>query len=308
VKRKVLLLLLAALITAVSAWFLMTPDVLAGLLAAARRMDPLILLLALALNGALQWLRAWRFAVLTYGRLDRPEAEQVRIALELNFFIFALPMRLGEASYPLQMRRSYGQPLLASTGVLLLSRAFDLGTLTSILLLLTVHLDLVDGLSLNTALVAGAAAAGTLPVILGTLGRTWSPSAAGLPAMARHALALSEALRTLRRRRVQAMSVVLSYAIWISYGGMAVLVASGLSPSIGVAEGMLGAAAGNLAFALPVNGIAGFGASQAAWVLAVTQAGVTWRDASVAAIGVHAVSLFSALLFGGTAVIWGTMR
>ncbi len=64
----------------------------------------------------------------------------------------------------------------------------------------------------------------------------------------------------------------------------------------------LAAAATNLAFALPINGIAGLGPAQAAWVLAATRAGVHWNEAVVSALAVYAVVLISALLFGGLAL------
>jgi hypothetical protein len=68
---------------------------------------------------------------------------------------------------------------------------------------------------------------------------------------------------------------------------------------------MLGAAAGNIAFALPINGLAGLGPAQAAWVLATTWAGVPREDAMVSALALHAVALLNALLFGGLALASG---
>lgn len=301
--RQLIFVLLAVVMTAAAARYLITPAVLEALLTAINRIDPLTVVLALALNGALQWLRAWRFAVMTRGTFIMPDTGLVRIAFQLNFFNFVLPMRLGELSYPVQMRRVYGQPLLESTGVLLLARLFDLATLAAILLALVVQLGFVDSALLNAGLATLAVIAGGFPIILGAAGRLVTPLAARLPKVSRHAVALGTALRTLDDHRVQAASIALSLAIWVSYGLMAVLVASALSPAIGIAQGMLGAAAGNVAFALPVNGIAGFGPAQAAWVVAVTETGVPWRDAAVTALGVHAVSLASALLFGGAAMI-----
>lgn len=304
-RRNVLFIVLAVAMTAAAAWYLLTPAVMDALLDGAHRIDPLTVVLALAINGALQWLRAWRFAVMTRGALVPPDAGLVRISFQLNFFNFVLPLRLGEVSYPVQMRRVYGQPLLESTGVLLVARLFDLATLAAILLMLAVQLGLFKGIAMNGGLAALALAAAVFPVLLALMGRAVLPVAARLPRISRHALALGTALRTLDDRRVQAAAIILSFAIWVSYGLMAVLVASALSPSISIGQGMLGAAAGNVAFALPVNGIAGFGPAQAAWVFAVTGAGVPWRDAAVTALGVHTISLASALLFGGAAMIAG---
>ena len=306
-RRNFLLGLLAIVMTLAAARYLFTPAVLDALHVAIAGIDPLTIVLALALNGALQWLRAWRFAVMTRGEFTAPDAALVRIAFQLNFFNFVLPMRLGELSYPVQMRRVYGQPLLESTGVLLLARVFDLATLAAILLMLVVQIGFFGDAMLNAGLAALAVIAGGAPIVFGVAGQLLTPIAGRLTRASRHAAALGSAMRTLADRRVQTASIALSLAIWVSYGLMAVLVASALSPAIGIAQGMLGAAAGNVAFALPVNGLAGLGPAQAAWVFAVTGAGVPWRDAAVTALGVHAVSLASALLFGGAAMITGRM-
>jgi hypothetical protein len=71
---------------------------------------------------------------------------------------------------------------------------------------------------------------------------------------------------------------------------------------------MLGAAAGNIAFALPINGIAGIGPAQAAWVAATTWAGVPWDDAIASALALHAVVLVNAVALGGLATAFGGSR
>jgi hypothetical protein len=51
---------------------------------------------------------------------------------------------------------------------------------------------------------------------------------------------------------------------------------------------------------LPINGLGGLGPSQAAFVVAVTHAGIAWNDAVVAALALYLVTLAGAVLFGGT--------
>jgi hypothetical protein len=86
------------------------------------------------------------------------------------------------------------------------------------------------------------------------------------------------------------------------------LVAGAVVDSVGPAAALLGAAAGNLAFALPINGIAGLGPAQAAWVVATTWAGVPQPDAVLSALALHAVVLSNALLLGGLALTGGFGR
>jgi hypothetical protein len=95
--------------------------------------------------------------------------------------------------------------------------------------------------------------------------------------------------------------VLLSFAIWIVFGGLAVVAANAVVEKMPVAVAMLGASASNLAFALPINGIGGLGPAQAAWAVAVNQAGIPWENAVISAFALYAVTLVSALLFGGIA-------
>ena len=103
--------------------------------------------------------------------------------------------------------------------------------------------------------------------------------------------------------RAQLAAIGLSFAIWLVFGGLAALAASAVTENVPPVVAMLGASAGNIAFALPVNGIGGLGASQAAWALAVSWAGVPWSDAVISAFALYAVTLVGALAFGGIATI-----
>jgi hypothetical protein len=100
--------------------------------------------------------------------------------------------------------------------------------------------------------------------------------------------------------------VGLSVGLWLVFGLAAVLVAGAAAATVSPAAAMLGAAAGNVAFALPINGIAGIGPSQAAWVAATTLVGVPWDDAVVSALALHAVVLINAIACGGLAMAGGT--
>ncbi|NJO23434.1 MAG: hypothetical protein HC868_11470 [Sphingomonadales bacterium] len=154
---------LALAVTAACLWFLLTPDILKALGRVAGEARPLPILVAFALVALVQWLRAWRFSVMTAGTVALPDMGLVRIALQLNFLNFVLPFRLGELSYPVLMRRRYGHGLLRSAGVLLLARLFDLATVVSILLGAAAVLHLVGG--------SGDALLG-----LGALGSALAPS------------------------------------------------------------------------------------------------------------------------------------
>ena len=116
--RRLLSAVVALCITAICLWALLTPDILKALGRAAGQARPLPILVAFALVALVQWLRAWRFAVMTAGTATLPDMALVRIALQLNCLNFVLPFRLGELSYPVLMRHRYGHGLLHSAGVL----------------------------------------------------------------------------------------------------------------------------------------------------------------------------------------------
>jgi hypothetical protein len=300
--RWLLSTLLAVAVTAGCLWFLLTPEVARSLTRIASEARPLPILAAFLLGAVVQWLRAWRFAVMSTGRLGLPGANLVRVAFQLNALNFILPFRLGELSYPVLMRRHYGYDFLHSAGVLLLARAFDLATVCAIMLGTAACLRLT--LAVHPAVLGiGALALALSPFAVALGGRTLQPYLARLPHVGNLAARLAAGLTALRNRSVAMATVGLGFAIWLLFGVSAILVAEAVVATVSPGAAMLGALAGSVAFALPINGIAGIGPSQAAWVVATTQAGAPWNDAVLSALALHAVVLTNALVFGALATI-----
>jgi len=290
--RRLLSAVVALCITAICLWALLTPDILKALGRAAGQARPLPILVAFALVALVQWLRAWRFAVMTAGTATLPDMALVRIALQLNCLNFVLPFRLGELSYP----------VLHSAGVLLLARLFDLATVVSILLGAAAVLGLAGGAG-NAVLALGAFGLGLAPFGLIALGRALQPWIARLPGVGGTAAKLTAGLDAIGERRIGLVAVVLGFAIWLLLALAAIMVAGAVTTTVPPAAAMLGASAGHVAFALPINGIAGIGPSQAAWVAATTRAGVPWDDAVISALALHAVVLTNAIVLGAVATI-----
>jgi uncharacterized membrane protein YbhN (UPF0104 family) len=305
--RRLVSVVVGIAITAAVVWYLLTPDVLRefrSVVATARASWPM-LALAIALTVIVQWLRAWRFAIMTNRTFDLPGWPLLRIAFQLNFLSYALPFRLGELGYPVMMRRAYGHPIARSLGVLLLARLFDLFSVAAIFLFLAVGLGLGGTTVGSLALLAGAILLTLIPVAMVFGAQAARPFLKNLPAESRLVTAIEPSLAALGAHRTQLPAIALSFAIWVVFGGLASLAASAVASGISPMAAMLGAAAGNVAFALPVNGIGGLGASQAAWVLAVSRAGVPWSDAVISAFALYAVTLTGAMIFGGLATIVG---
>jgi hypothetical protein len=300
--RALLSFCLALAMTAACLWFLLTPDVLDTLGRVGGNVRPLPIAVAFSLVAAVQWLRAWRFAVMTNGTPALPGKVLVRIAMQLNFLNFMLPFRLGELGYPMLMRHHYGHSLLQSAGVLLLARLFDLSTVVCILFGAAAALHLATGIG-QLALVLASAGAGLAPFGFVLLGGALRPVLIRLPRIGDAAARLTAGLEALRTHRTGLTAVMLGFAIWLLFGLAAILVSGAVNATVPPAAAMLGAAAGNLAFALPINGIAGIGPSQAAWVAATTRANVPWDDAVISALALHALVLANAILLGAAAII-----
>jgi Lysylphosphatidylglycerol synthase TM region len=300
--RWLLAVLAAFAVTAVCLWLLLTPQVMASLRRLATEASPLPVLAAFMLVALVQWLRAWRFAVMLTGRLALPGATLTRIAFQLNFWNFVLPLRLGELSFPVLMKRRLGYGLLHSGGVLLIARLFDLATVGAILLGAAAAIDVWPGAG-RALLVLGALGLGLAPFGLAVGGLALRPRLAQLPRIGDAAARLTAGFDAIGGYGAGLAAVGLSLGIWLALGAAAILVAGAVVATVSPAAAMLGGATGNVAFALPINGIAGLGPPQAAWVAATTWVGVPWDDAVVSALALHAVVLANAVVLGGIAMV-----
>jgi hypothetical protein len=289
---------LAALVTAAVLALLLSDEVLHALATALGRAAPGPLLLALLLGFAVQYLRAWRFGVMSLGRTGPPTPALVGIALRLNLFNFLLPFRLGEITYPVLMQRVYRQDPLHAAGVLLLARVFDLCLVAALFCLALLATGLGGGGGARTLLAAAALAAAGAPFVLVAGGRRaverWRPAGRTGDWLGRLATGLDD-LGHGRRAR---LAVGLTAAVWVAVACMSIAAASAVVDAFPAWAGVLGATAHSLAFALPVNGLAGVGPAPAAWAAAVAATGIDWSSAVVAALTMHAVAVAGALLFG----------
>jgi hypothetical protein len=302
--KRLLYTLLAVGISAACLWVLLTPEIVASLARLATLASPAPLLAAFALVVLVQWLRAWRFGVMMTGRLALPGAALTGIAFQLNFWNFLLPLRLGELSYPVLMNRRLGYGLLHSAGVLLIARLFDLATVGAILLGAAATLDVAPAAG-RVALALAALGLGLAPFGLIFAGLALRPRLVRLPRIGAVAERLTAGFDAIGGYAAGLTAVALSLALWLVFGLAAILVAGAVVATVPPAAAMLGAAAGNLAFALPINGIAGIGPPQAAWVAATMHAGVPWDDAVISALALHAVVLTNTVVLGTLAMAAG---
>ncbi len=294
---------LALIISAVVLWWLLADGAGRTFLNALQTAH----LWPLALGGliaiAIQMIRAWRFALLTDGRLDLPSWTMVGIATKLVLFNFLLPFKLGELSFPLMMKRAYGTPFGQGAGILILCRLLDLGTVAAIILLTAAWLldPAIHGWSPGLVAAVGLMALIIPFLIIERLPRLRRLTA-NLPRVDHLAGQMSHGSAMMRPLRQRLLVALLTLTIWIAHAVIAWLVAQAVGASFGFFSMAMASASSNLAFALPISGVAGLGPPQAAWASMLHWAGHDWDPAIATALLCHGVLLVTLSAFG--AAFW----
>ena len=297
--------LLAVLVSAAVLWWLLGDGSGDALIEALRKATLWPLLIGSLLAVAIQIIRAWRFAILEYGGLAPPSWTMIGIATKLVLFNFLLPFKLGELSFPLMMKRAYGTPFGRGAGMLILCRLLDLGVVLAIILV-------------TTAWLLDPAVHGWNPMLIGAIGvivlatpflvldhLSWLQRlTAHSPSMAQLASQLGHGASIMRPYRIRLPVAMLTVSIWIAHAAIAWLAATAIAANLGFVSMAMASAASNLAFALPISGVAGLGPPQAAWATMLHLAGHDWTPAITSALLCHGLLLttFSIL---GTAFLIG---
>jgi hypothetical protein len=261
------------------AWLLFNPLIgsVAVLLQRAR-ISPI--LFALALIAVLQWLRAWRFSMLLTADQRSPSWAMLRLTSQLSFLNLALPFKVGDLSFPLLAERAFGTCVPHATGALLWCRLIDLCVVGGLLLL-------YGGLAWSSGLawehrqvVLGAALACLLaPLALPPLAMILLGLLRSRPALRCLREGLADSTRRLQGVGGRVFCLCVTMAIWFTHGWICYLAAVAVAGDLTFVAAALAAAASNLAFALPVTGVAGLGPPQAAWSAVLQLLGAGWEVA-----------------------------
>ena len=285
--------ILAVAFTLGTVWLFLPFQLVKDVIPAIANADFALLFVAGALIAGVQWVRAWRLSIFSTGQATLPDMDFVSVAAQLNFYSFLVPYRMGDLSYPVLAKKVLGHPIAKAAAVLLATRLLDLAAVTSLFLGIGAILGAFGGPAGQLAL---AAATGLLiaPV-------------AGVPFIAifmravnrkARLASLARALEHCAEFRSFLPVYLLGYAIWIQFALAAFLCARAADLQIGAVTAGFGSTASNIAFALPISGIAGLGPSQAAWVLALQSVGVDVYAALVSALAFYLVTLASACVCG----------
>jgi uncharacterized membrane protein YbhN (UPF0104 family) len=310
--------LLSILITAAAFGILLSQVDEAELLDAIRTMaaGPVVVFLVLhAVGVAARALRFWILLgrSLSYWLL-------VGITLARGLFVDLLPARLGELSLVYLLTTRGRRPLEEGLATLAIVVLLDLLVIAPLLLVAAVvvggsNVELPLGWLLAGATVFAGAAWVALrwlaPTVRWVATRLRSRAASSRRARLAERLRLaSEYLATgnagPRVRAALGLSVLIRLC---KFGGYYFLVLGILShygfraSLTGFFTVLLGASAAELAAALPVHGIAGFGTYEAAWALAFVGLGFSREEAIVSGVLAHALSQGVEYLVGGIALL-----
>jgi uncharacterized membrane protein YbhN (UPF0104 family) len=302
--RRILPLLLALGVSAAVLWWLLSDAVIAAFAEAPRRAHLGRLVAAWALVAVVQGLRAGRFSLLATGRPGTAFWTMYAITARLLMFNYLLPFKLGELGFPVMMKRAFGTDYLRSAGVLILARLMDLCVVAA-------------AFALGAALLIDPQARPwSLPVLLLALGAALAVPVVGVELLAPVARLGARLLRLtpwfdrvlwqeilVHRRAQRAQALGLTLVIWLTHATLAYLAATAVADGLDFFAVMLANAAASLAFAIPVNGLAGLGPPQAAWATVLHLTGVAWEPAIVTALICHGVLLSGALILATTTFV-----
>jgi len=301
--RRLLSTLLALIVSAAALWWLLADGVGVALLEALHTASLWPLVLGSMIAIAIQIIRAWRFAILATGNLALPSWTMTGIATKLVLFNFLLPFKLGELSFPLMMKRVYRTPFGQGAGILILCRFLDLGVVVAIILLTGAWLLDPALHGWNPALISalGLMALIIPPLIVDQL--PWLRRlTAAWPRIDHLAGQMSHGASMIRPLRIRLPVAALTLSIWAAHAAIAWLVATAIGAGLGLAPMAMASAASNLAFALPISGVAGLGPPQAAWATMLHLAGHDWAPATTSALLCHGLLLITLSIFG--AAFW----
>lgn len=307
--KRLISAVLALAITSFALWWLLHDGAGQALLAALWKADFRFLALAACLAILIQMIRAWRFAILANGKATLPSWIMIGIATRLILLNFMLPFKLGELGFPVMMKRSFGTPFAEGAGILILSRLLDFSVVTAILLLTGAYLLTPPIIGWSQELVA---CMGIVILILPILLIGWAADLRRLarpwPRIERLTEKMSVGALMARPAVLRSLVFGLTCLIWSIHALIAFLTAASIQAGIGFLPLAMASAASNLAFALPISGIAGLGPPQAAWASVLNLSDVDWTSAITTALLCHGLLLITISTWGVLGYLQAAIR
>ncbi len=310
--------LISLLVTCVIFWYLLSQIELTQLIDAAASMEPtylLIFTILLLLGTVARAIRFW----LLLGR-SVSVSLLILIVMSRNLFIDLLPARLGELSYVYLLTKRGGKATEDGLASVFLAILFDLIALAPLLLLAILMVGSGNNAS-RTLLATFAAMLGIvgfsvmrLVVPVGNWATTQiavNGSSSWFAKTVKLTKRTVEALREVQHQKIFARVLLVSMVVRLcKFGSYYFLVLAIMTPLgypiavLGFFRVFLGVVSAELAAALPISGLGGFGTFEAAWALSFSQLGFSTEHAVLSGILAHAVSQMVEYVFGLAALVY----
>lgn len=229
------------------------------------------------------------------------------LSLVHNLLNTLLPMRTGEAAFPLLLRSRFGIDTARSVPGLLLFRLLDLQVVLLLGLgVLTAgsEVPLVPGVAGLVLLALAPLAVG--PARAGLLGRL-PGGGGGIGRVGRVGAWLRRGLESLPARGHLLRTWVLTFLTWgvkLAAYGFILSTLGGFSAGAGI----VGSITGELSSVLPIHGVAGAGTYEAGVVLGLAPLGIPLETAVRGAVNLHLFVLGTAILLGIAGALAGQFR
>ena len=248
---------------------------------------PLLLLLfaGMIVTYLLRALRVYyEFGDATRGRF----VTCLQLVLAHNALVNVLPMRAGELSFPVLLKREFGVPMIRSGGSLLWLRAQDAIILGALSIVVWPGLNLLMRIAGMFLLILGGV---LLPLVAQRLLSQFSTGKLGTICTA--------LVDSAYHARIGWLWTIANWVVKLTVLSQVFAQLLGADWQVGAA----GAVGGELAAISPIQGMAGIGSYEAGAAAALRLSGIAWVDGLKAAFSMHLLVLASALVSAGIALL-----
>ncbi|WP_418791092.1 lysylphosphatidylglycerol synthase transmembrane domain-containing protein [Phosphitispora sp. TUW77] len=244
------------------------------------------------------YFRAERFRLLTDQQISL--VQMMQIVFFYGFYNKVLPLRTGEISYAVLMKKSNKSTFTESLSALLITRIYDI--MSAFLLLLIALFFARKAVSvINPALTAGLLAIivvtlfnlpGVFKIIELIFHKTLISGRFGLNSekiqnYSDRITFLIDWFTKANRSRTMLKLTVLSVLIWLSLYGTFFVLMNQLGSRLSYSMVIIGSVFANFSNLLPLSGIGGFGTMEAGWAVGFTLIGLNRNDAIASGIVVN---------------------
>ena len=248
---------------------------------------PLLLLLfaGMVVTYLLRALRVYyEFGDATRGRF----VTCLQLVLAHNALVNVLPMRAGELSFPVLLKREFGVPMVRSGGSLLWLRAQDAIILGALSIVVWPGLNPLMRIAGMFLLILGGV---LLPLVAQRLLSQFSTGKLGTICTA--------LVDSAYHARIGWLWTIANWVVKLTVLSQVFAQLLGADWQVGAA----GAVGGELAAISPIQGMAGIGSYEAGAAAALRLSGIAWVDGLKAAFSMHLLVLASALVSAGIALL-----